>query len=606
MKRRRRGQGEMEVTSSNFQEVLEELEEVLKGSTFLAIDGEFTGLNSEAIVGIYDTPAQYYSKLRAGSMDFLLVQFGLAVFTYDDKTQRYSHKSYNFYVFPRPLNRTTTDCRFMCQASCISFLADQGFDFNKLFKCGIPYLTAMEEEKLMKKLEEKLKARASRDEGSTEIVPIPDSDKPLVEDVCRRIDEFVQSGFEGEELTIDKCNSYIRRLVHQEARIRWPNRLRIESRLEKFDYTLVVKKLGTKEEEERKELERRVREVAEVKRAVGLGLLMRKIVDSGKLIVGHNMLLDLCHMVHQFFGHLPESYAEFKSLLHGLFPRLLDTKVICHSQELRDSVVSSNLSVLFETVGKRPFRIPEMGPVVEGRTYSTSEVDKSHEAGYDAFLTGVCFVALSNRLGSLQDPPVDTVLPDSPLLHPFLNKLLIGRLKDMPYINITGDDPKPSREHVFHLTFPREWKFNDISQLFSPFGGIQVSWLSDTTAYVGLNRKEQAAAVAKNLKSKTNVYTIRRYREYQASLDVDGNETEKKQKLSKIVESGSGGSSSEKGESSGESKNANGAKEATAAAADDDGWEIVTGKRRRKRRQRTNTTDVPQKRKTFDDSVSWE
>jgi len=28
----------------------------------------------------------------------------------------------------------------------------------------------------------------------------------------------------------------------------------------------------------------------------------------------------------------------------------------------------------------------------------------------------------------------------------------------------------PSRDHVFHLTFPKEWKHADISQLFSPFG----------------------------------------------------------------------------------------------------------------------------------------
>uniref|UniRef100_V9IES3 Poly(A)-specific ribonuclease (Deadenylation nuclease) n=1 Tax=Apis cerana TaxID=7461 RepID=V9IES3_APICE len=33
------------------------------------------------------------------------------------------------------------------------------------------------------------------------------------------------------------------------------------------------------------------------------------------------MLLDLCHIIHQFFGQLPESYLEFKSLVHSLFPR---------------------------------------------------------------------------------------------------------------------------------------------------------------------------------------------------------------------------------------------------------------------------------------------
>lgn len=28
----------------------------------------------------------------------------------------------------------------------------------------------------------------------------------------------------------------------------------------------------------------------------------------------------------------------------------------------------------------------------------------------------------------------------------------------------------PSRDHVFHITFPKEWKHSDISNLFSPFG----------------------------------------------------------------------------------------------------------------------------------------
>ena len=28
-------------------------------------------------------------------------------------------------------------------------------------------------------------------------------------------------------------------------------------------------------------------------------------------------------------------------------------------------------------------------------------VQKYHEAGYDAFITGLCFIAMSNRLGAL-------------------------------------------------------------------------------------------------------------------------------------------------------------------------------------------------------------
>lgn len=73
---------------SDFQDVLSELESVIENATFLSIDGEFTGLNSGPDAGPFDTPAQYYGKLRAGSMDFLLVQFGLSVFTYDSQTDK--------------------------------------------------------------------------------------------------------------------------------------------------------------------------------------------------------------------------------------------------------------------------------------------------------------------------------------------------------------------------------------------------------------------------------------------------------------------------------------------------------------------------------------
>ena len=92
---------------------------------------------------------------------------------------RYNQQSYNFYVFPRPLHRGAPDCRFVCQASSIAFLANQGFDFNKLFNHGIPYLTSIEEEKLKKKLEEKQRIR----EEGLDLVPIPDHEKPQIEDI---------------------------------------------------------------------------------------------------------------------------------------------------------------------------------------------------------------------------------------------------------------------------------------------------------------------------------------------------------------------------------------------------------------------------------------
>lgn len=44
---------------------------------------------------------------------------------------------------------------------------------------GIPYLTVSEEEKLVKRLEERQKARGE----ATELIPISDDDRPQIEEI---------------------------------------------------------------------------------------------------------------------------------------------------------------------------------------------------------------------------------------------------------------------------------------------------------------------------------------------------------------------------------------------------------------------------------------
>lgn len=62
----------------------------------------------------------------------------------------------------------------------MTFLAENGFDFNKLFKLGIPYLTKADEEKLEEKMIERHKAR---DDNNQDLIPIPENDKIQVKDI---------------------------------------------------------------------------------------------------------------------------------------------------------------------------------------------------------------------------------------------------------------------------------------------------------------------------------------------------------------------------------------------------------------------------------------
>ena len=96
-------------------------------------------------------------------------------------------------------------------------------------------------------------------------------------------------------------------------------------------------------------------------------------------------------------------------------------------------------------------------------------------------------LAMSNRLGALSPmEEQEHIFANDKLLLPFLNKVNLMRIIDIPYMNLSEPDLNPERDHVFHVTFPMEWKTSDLIQLFQPFGSVQVTWLTDVTAFVSL------------------------------------------------------------------------------------------------------------------------
>ena len=82
----------------------------------------------------------------------------------------------------------------------------------------------------------------------------------------------------------------------------------------------------------------------------------------------------------------------------------------------------------------------------------------------------LCVISCFSSLGSLLSPPKMCVSARSKLIEPFFNKLFLMRVMDIPYLNLEGPDLQPKRDHVLHVTFPKEWKTSDLYQLFSAFG----------------------------------------------------------------------------------------------------------------------------------------
>lgn len=81
-----------------------------------------------------------------------------------------------------------------------------------------------------------------------------------------------------------------------------------------------ITKLTEKQQKERKK-EKFEKFENDCRQAVGFRKVIDMISESKKMIVGHNMLLDICHVIGQFVQPLPDTLAEFKVLTHKLFPK---------------------------------------------------------------------------------------------------------------------------------------------------------------------------------------------------------------------------------------------------------------------------------------------
>ena len=108
----------------------------------------------------------------------------------------------------------------MCQTSSIDFLIKQHFDFNKLFKDGVSYMRPCELEKLRESLKERQQLRRQSLTGgehpNTDIV-IPDDQEKFLAGVRQKLEQLVSSG-DQQEVELEKCNSFQRRLIYQTAR----------------------------------------------------------------------------------------------------------------------------------------------------------------------------------------------------------------------------------------------------------------------------------------------------------------------------------------------------------------------------------------------------
>ncbi|XP_059474312.1 poly(A)-specific ribonuclease PARN-like isoform X2 [Neocloeon triangulifer] len=477
----------MEIT--NFKSVLPQIRSAIEDSVFISFDTEFTGLNIKDApsVGPYDTAPEAYEKLRQ-SANFSVIQFGLCTFHEDPDDGRLTHKAYNFYTIP-------THDNFLCQTDSLKFLVNHGMDLNKVFKDGIITLRKEDRDVKVAFLEEKLKAvkeRASKPQGISQNLQASDGQKEVVASIKTKIEAFLES--DDEELVLGNFNSFQRLLLHQLIQNDFDNKVfLLTKRGEGRNVSLHAYKGGVADKIKREESQIQ-EEIIELQGDCGMSAVLSAIKTSGKLVVGHNVLLDVIHTVHQFVDNLPEDMKSFKRLVSYTFPRIIDTKTLATQTVLVDKLETSTLEPMVKCLQEPPFQLIDAPPVTGSQGYSL-DGGLAHEAGFDAYLTGLCFATMVKYLDKDNENfRIKTVSPK--VLEAHINKLPYVFYGDLPgFFDLNKDEPIVNRDHVFHMQVPTHWNTGDISKLYSPFGGVKISWINNKECLVELFKKGEAKKV---------------------------------------------------------------------------------------------------------------
>jgi poly(A)-specific ribonuclease len=322
----------------------------------------------------------------------------------------------------------------------VDFLVRNGFNFDRPYTYGVPYLSRKDEQDIRA-------AWLSRDleKAALDDMPIKEDDTILIEHLRASIKRWQREPAVSRESYLNipntseggvqymaapkTLNRYQIRLVHQIIRSEYP-KLKTAG---KGHFVQITPLDDTKEISEKLQQARnRDREISkaiefrwlieaicggdisrmpseyftnalpsdvmsaddqEAARKRFIYDLQWKLKTRRRVLVGHNCFTDLVYLYSCFVGQLPDRVADFLGLIREMFPTVIDTKFMAsfgkgwHSTSLQDV----ELDLPREGPGVPVIEIP-----AKYDRYTVGH--RLHEAGYDSLLTARIAIRLSAKL----------------------------------------------------------------------------------------------------------------------------------------------------------------------------------------------------------------
>ena len=141
-----------------------------------------------------------------------------------------------------------------------------------------------------------------------------------------------------------------------------------------------------------------------MEKARGVSCIWEEIVKNKKIIIGHNLSIDILFCFSHFGEALPDNYENFKKLVNTSFNGLYDTKYLYNSLSSKeDTKYDSSLEVIYEKLSEK-FKDSVNISIPAGFTNYLEKMKNNnksemeyHQADFDAFITGLAFCYLVNN-----------------------------------------------------------------------------------------------------------------------------------------------------------------------------------------------------------------
>ncbi|KAH8782758.1 ribonuclease H-like domain-containing protein [Diaporthe sp. PMI_573] len=385
----------MDIDRYNFWENLPTILEAICEARYVAVDLEMSGIHVDKLqhmpVPTKPSLQEAYDGAREAALQYTILQFGFTCINWDPDKNSYVTKTFNIPLHPGVVvENAYSSYLYSVMKRCISistrslgFLEHNGFSFPDVFQKGVPYLSL--EEFISKEVSGFISGKRPAEEDLFDVANLPKKSAEFRNGVKEKISAWrIQLLTKADPKPVrvygpsgHRLNGLQKRLAVSKqsgARILW-DAICGQPFVYCIDTELVVGNDPVRCRQLKTELEQ----------------YESRLRNKGPILVGHNMLMDLCFLHCNFVGSLPEPVQEFRAVTRKRLPRIVDTKYL-FTRGGDEMSPDYSLAECFAAMKGQQL------PVVVSSPIHSSPEPLHHQAGYDSYMTAIVFLRKSYQL----------------------------------------------------------------------------------------------------------------------------------------------------------------------------------------------------------------